>query len=685
MTIIQPPRAEKRPFEITTHGHTRQDPYFWMRDREDAALIPYLEAETAYMQAMMAHTEPLQKQLYDEILGRIQETDDSVPVKKDEYYYYSRTEEGKQYSIQCRKHLSLDAAEEILLDLNLYGEQFEYLSLGIFEISPDHKRLAFGLDTTGDETLTVSIKELATGEILSDQLVEVGESAEWLDNNTLLYATQDEAKRADRIWQHRLGTAQSDDLLRYHEPDGRFSVYLGKTRDERYIVLSVDGIETTESYLLDTSDPKNQFRIVQPREEGIRYEVDHREGILYIVTNADGAKNHQLVTTSAETPGREHWQTLIPHRPDVMLYDVDLFANQMVRYERENALLTIHLTNFTSGETHAMTFPEPLYAVAAGGNPEYNTTSLRIIYTSFITPSTVYDYNMDSREWLLKKQEPVLGGYDPTLYKMERLWASAEDGTLIPISLHYRRDAWDGTTPVPLRLYGYGSYGMTIDPNFNSARLSLLDRGIIFATAHIRGSQIMGRQWYEDGKFLNKKNTFTDFIACAKHLIAQRYTTPAQMLAQGGSAGGLLIGAVINMAPELFHAAIAEVPFVDVINTMLDPTIPLTVREYDEWGNPEEPNYYDYMLSYSPYDNVTAQAYPNVLVTAGLNDPRVQYWEPTKWVAKLRDLKTDSNLLLLKMQMGAGHFSSSGRYDHLKDTAFLYAFILDQLLPSQTH
>ncbi|HFC12124.1 MAG TPA: S9 family peptidase, partial [Anaerolineae bacterium] len=448
--------------------------------------------------------------------------------------------------------------------------------------------------------------------------------------------------------------------------------------DKRYLVTGSYGIESQEIYFLAADQPTGDLQIVEPRTKGLRYDLDHRDGIFYIVTNADGATNSKLVTTPVATPGRANWTTLVEHRDNVRLYNVELFQNHLVRYERDNGLTQLVIHDFRSGAEHTISFPEPIYSVSVGANAEFDSNILRLNYTSMITPASVYDYNMDSRERELKKQQPVLGGYDSSQYVTERVFASAEDGKKVPISLVYRKDAWDGT-PAPLHLYGYGSYGFTIDPTFSSNRVSLLDRGIIFAIAHVRGSQMLGRQWYDDGKFLNKRNTFTDFVACAQHLIANNYTSPEKMSMEGRSAGGLLMGAVLNIAPHLFKAAVAGVPFVDVVNTMLDESIPLTVGEFDEWGNPKDPEYYHYMLSYSPYDNVKAQNYPAILVTAGLNDPRVQYWEPAKWVAKLRELKTDDNQLIMKMHMGAGHFSSSGRYDYLKDIAFEYAFVLEQL------
>ncbi|MGB1251288.1 MAG: S9 family peptidase [Candidatus Promineifilaceae bacterium] len=679
---MTPPIADKRPHEITTHGHTRTDDYFWLREKTNPEVITHLEAENAYMEAQTAHTKDLQQTLYEEMVGRIKETDDSVPVKEGDYYYYSRTVEGQQYSIYCRKHGSLEADEEVLVDLNAIWDanEFKYLRMGVYETSPNHKLLAYGLDTTGAETYTVRFLNLETGEHLEDVIENAAGSAEFVNNTTLFYTTEEEdTKRSDKLFRHTLGTAQSDDVLVYHEPDQLYSVYPYMTKDKKYLFTGSFGIETYENWFVAADNSSAELTLMQPREEGIRYTVSHRNGLFYIVTNADDATNNKLMTTTPDAPSRDNWQVLIEHRSAIKLEGIDLFANFMVRYERENGLKTIQIQAFDTDETHAVTMPESVYTISGGANPDANSGTLRFSYTSMVTPSSTFDYDMVTREMELKKQQPVLGGYDSADYTTFRIFASAEDGKQIPISIVHRKDAFDGSQPTFLHLYGYGSYGITVDPTFSSARLSLLNRGMIFAVAHVRGSQIMGREWYEDGKFLNKRNTFTDFVACALHVIAEGYTTPDLMSMEGRSAGGLLMGTVLNIAPHLFKAAIAGVPFVDVISTMLDESIPLTTGEFAEWGNPMDAEYYWYMLGYSPYDNVKAQRYPNLLVTAGLNDPRVQYWEPAKWVAKLRDTKTDDNKLILKMIMGAGHFASSGRYDYLKDVAFDYAFLIDQL------
>lgn len=669
------PVAARRPHEITTHGHTRVDDYYWLREKENPEVIAYLEAENAYTAAMLKETEALQKTLYDEMVGRIQETDQSVPVRIGDFFYYTRTEAGKQYPIYCRKQGSLDAPEEILLDLNELAEGHDYLRLGIFRVSPDHRLLAYSLDTTGAEQYLISFKRLDDGALLPDQIANTSYSGEWAaDNTTFFYTTKDAAMRDYQVWRHRLGEASSADEKVYEDLDERFFVYLGKSKDRRYLFVTSESKETSEQHYLLADRPGDAFTLVSPRVEGVRYDAEHRDGVFFIVTN-DEAKNFRIMTAPAEAPARANWKEFLAHREEVKIDDIDLFARFLAVYERENGLRALRIVDLQSGEHHVVDFPEPVYTYATDENPEFDSELLRFTYTSMTTPNSVFDYNMATRERELLKEQPVLGGFDRENYATERIFAAAGDGTHIPISLVYRKDCFHGE-PVPCLLYGYGSYGFSIDPSFDSNRISLLDRGFIFAIAHIRGGQEMGRFWYDQGKFLHKRNTFTDFIAAARHLIAEGYTAPEKLAVMGGSAGGLLIGAVLNMAPELFHAAVAAVPFVDVVTTMLDETIPLTVPEFEEWGNPKERDYYDYMLSYSPYDNVKEQAYPHLLITAGLNDPRVQYWEPAKWTALLRARKTDDNLLLLKTEMGAGHAGPSGRYEYLKEKALHYAFLL---------
>ncbi len=672
------PTAHVRPHEITIHGHRRVDDYFWLREKGDPEVIEYLDAENEYAQSMTAHLEGVRKKLYDEMVGRMQETDSTAPVKLGEFYYYSRTEKGKQYSIHCRKAGSVEADEEILIDLNILAEGHDYLRLGVFRISPDQRLLAYSLDTDGAEDYTIQFKDLSTGELLPDRIKGTAYSAVWAeDNETLFYTTRDEAKRSYRLFRHKLGTDPLKDTLIHQEDDQLFRVMISKTRDRRYLILTISSLETSESHILETDSPKRSFRVVHPRRKGLRYSLYHRQGTFYVLTN-DEATNFKVMTVKTSAPEKENWLEYIPHRENVLVERLALFENHMVVHERENGLQTLRILDFSNVESSYVPFPEPVYTVSGASNPEFGSGVYRFVYSSLTTSNSVIDYNMETSEWTLVKQKPVLGGYDPANYETERIFAPAEDGTEVPVSLVYRKGfARDGSSP--LLLYGYGSYGSSMDPGFNSSRLSLLDRGFVFAIAHVRGGQEMGRQWYEDGKFLKKKNTFTDFVACARHLIDEGYTSRERLAIMGRSAGGLLIGAVLNLAPELFKVAVAGVPFVDVVTTMMDESIPLTVGEFEEWGNPRDEKYYDYMLSYSPYDNVEAREYPHLLVTAGLNDPRVAYWEPAKWTAKLRRLKTDDNVLLLKTFMGAGHFSSSGRYDYLKDLVFEFAFIMDML------
>ena len=677
---ITPPIATKKPVTTTIHNHQRTDDYAWIRDKESDEVKSYLDAENAYTQANMQHTDTLQTTLYDEMLSHIEENDASTPVKVGDYYYYHRIDEGKQYWAHYRKHLTLEATEEVLLDENELAETggYDYFELGALEISPDHQWLAYSTDTTGAETYTVQVKHLASGELLDDKLENNAGTVSWGDSNTLFYTTEEsETKRSDKLYRHYLRTPQSDDVLIFQDDDGLFNVAAGLSKDEKFLFITSGSIETTEYFFIPTDTIDQAAKPIQSRITGLRYSVEHHNGLFYILTNADESINQKLVTCSVETPSQAHWETLIPHRDDVQLEHIELFNDFMVSYEREGGLHHLKVTKLADQSTHTITLPEPIYSVGPAANPEFNTSTLRFVYTSLITPMSTFDYDMNTRERELMKQTKV-PGYDASLYTSERIFATADDGTQIPISLAYRKTAWDGT-PTYCHLYGYGSYGITVEPTFSTTRLSLLDRGMVYAIAHIRGEEIYGRSWYEDGKFLNKKNTFTDFVSCAKHLIAENYTQPEKLSTEGRSAGGLLMGAVLNMAPELFHAALAGVPFVDVVNTMLDESIPLTTGEFEEWGNPKDEEYYHYMLSYSPYDNIAKQDYPAILVTAGLNDPRVQYWEPAKWVAKLRDNKTDNNPLYLHMHMGAGHFASSGRYAYLKDLAFDYAFILDQL------
>jgi oligopeptidase B len=675
-----PPIAAIQPQELTLHGHTRTDNYFWLRERENPAVLAYLEAENAYTQAVMAHTQPRQEQLYQEMVGRIQETDSTVPVRHGQNYYYKRTEAGQQYAIHCRKVGSLDAPEEILVDENALAAGQPYFQMGIYELSPDQSILAYSTDTSGGERYTIYFLDLHTGELRPDQIPQTSYAAAWAnDNRTLFYTVQNAEWRNYQLRRHTLGDDPAFDPVIYQEDDALLSVGVDKSRDDAYLFMPVGGLETSEVWYLPADTPTAAFTLLRPRQQRVRYSLDHRHGRFYIHTNED-APNNKLLVADATNPAPEQWQTFIPHDPQRFLEAIDLFADYLVLYGRYNGLRTLQIHTFSNGQTRELTFPEPDYAYARSENPEFHTDRLRLVYQSLTTADTTYDIDLNTLEWHFQKQEPVLGGYNAADYVTERIVATAPDGAQVPISLVYKKGMLrNGRTPC--LLYGYGSYGANSEPRFDAKRLSLLNRGFIFALAHIRGSQTMGRHWYEQGKWLHKRNTFTDFIACAEHLIAENYTSSDQLAILGRSAGGLLVSAVTTMRPDICRVVIAGVPFVDVISTMLDESIPLTVGEFDEWGNPKIKEFYDYMLTYSPYDNTTAQAYPHILITAGLNDPRVQYWEPAKWTAKLRALKTDDNRLLLKVFMGAGHFSSSGRYDYLRDIALEYAFILDILQP----
>jgi oligopeptidase B len=675
---VAPPVAQKIPKVDTVNGEVRVDNYYWIRERDNPEVTAYLEAENKYTASMMKDTEELQEKLFKEMVSRIKETDLSVPEKIDDYYYYTRTEEGKQYNIYCRKKGSLRAEEEILLDVNELSKGYDYFYIGVYKVSPDHQLLAYSVDTSGAENYTLYVKNLNSGELLKDVIPNTYYSVEWAnDNMTLFYNILDEAQRPYKLFRHKLGTEPKDDVLVYHEKDDAYYLDLKKSKSKDYIFINLGSMVTTEVRYLDANNPEGDFKLIHPRQHEMEYYVEHHGDDFYILTN-DNAKNFKLMRVPVENPSKENWVEVIPHSESVKIDDMELFKDHLVVYERENGLKKIRITNLTSDQTHYVEFLEPVYTLWQANNPDFNTNLLRFNYSSLIVPRSVFDYNMDTKIRELKKQYEVLGGYNPSLYQSERIFAKAEDGTMVPISLVYKKGMIkDGKNP--LFLYGYGAYGSSSEPYFSSNRLSLLDRGFIYAIAHVRGGGEMGRYWYEDGKLLHKRNTFTDFIACAEHLIAQKYTSREKLVMAGGSAGGLLMGAVTNMRPDLFKAVIAEVPFVDVINTMLDPSIPLTVIEYEEWGNPHQKGYYDYMRTYSPYDNVAPKDYPNILITAGLNDPRVAYWEPAKWTAKLRALKTDNHLLLLKVNMGAGHGGASGRYDYLKEIAFDYAFVFKVL------
>ncbi|MFP3860620.1 MAG: S9 family peptidase, partial [Bacteroidales bacterium] len=666
---INPPDAEKKPKELTAHDDTRIDNYYWMNDRNNPEVIEYLKAENEYTESALKPTEKLQEELFEEMKGRIKEDDESVPYKKNGYYYYTRYEKGKEYPIYCRKKGTLEAEEEVMLNVNEMAEGYEFYQATGLSVSPDNKLLAYGIDTVGRRKYTIQIKNLETGEVYDDRVPVTTGRAVWAnDNETLFYTKKHpETLRSFKIFRHKLGMDTSQDKEIFHESDATFSTSVNKSKSGDYIFISSHSTMADEYRFLDASKPNDSFNVIQPRERGLEYSVAHYGDYFYIVTNWD-AKNFRLMKTLTNKGGKENWEEVIPHREDVFLNDIEVFSDYMAVEERKNGLTQIGIHEWDNEDEHYIEFDEEVYAASISSNYAYDTKLLRFSYSSMTTPRTTYDYNMKTNEREQKKQEEVLGDFDSENYEAKRLWAKADDGTEIPISMVYRKGI-EKNGKNPTLLYGYGSYGATIDPRFSTTRLSLLDRGFIFAIAHIRGSQYLGRDWYEDGKLLNKKNTFTDFNDCAEHLINENYTNPDNLYAMGGSAGGLLMGAVINMQPELYNGVVAAVPFVDVVTTMLDENIPLTTSEFDEWGNPKEEKYYEYMLSYSPYDNVKEQGYPNILVTSGLHDSQVQYWEPTKWVAKLRDKKTDDNILLLHTNMEAGHGGASGRYEALRETA----------------
>jgi oligopeptidase B len=683
--IAAPPIAKTIPKTDTTHGDVRTDNYFWLRDKTNTEVIKHLEAENAYTEGMMQDTKPLQEKLYNEMKGRIKETDVSVPYKEHGYSYYSRTEEGKQYPAYYRVKGTLKAdmkipkanTETVTLDLNKLAEGKTFLRLGAYRVSPDTKLLAYGLDYEGSRKFAVYVKNLETGALMKDEIPVTGGALAWAnDNKTLFYDVYDESLRSYKIMRHILGTPAASDVEVFHEKDEKFDCYIGKTRSDAYLIIVTTSKLTRECWFLDANTPKGTFRCIEPRRENHEYAVEHHGKNFVILTN-DNAKNFRIMETPVAKPGMANWKEVVKHRPEVKIEDIDVFKNFYALSERTAGLTVIELYDVKSKNFHTIAFPETAYDCSLYANLDYNSDTLRYTYTSPVTPNSVYDYDTKSRTSVLLKQQEV-PTYDPTKYTAERVFVKAADGTQIPLTIVYKKGVKkDGSNPT--WLYGYGSYGISIDPGFSSWRVSLLDRGFVYAVAHPRGGGEMGREWYENGKFLTKKNTFTDFIACAEYLIAEKYTTNQKLVAQGASAGGLLMGAVLNMRPDLFKAVHAGVPFVDVINTMLDASLPLTTSEYEEWGDPNDKKFYDYMKSYSPYDNVKQQAYPNVLFTCGLNDTQVPYWEPAKFLAKLRTMKTDNNMMLFKIDMGVGHGGASGRYDSLKEDAFETAFMLKVL------
>jgi len=675
-TDMTAPVAKKIEKELTIHGHTRVDPYYWLRERKDPEVIAYLEAENAYTEAMMKDTKDFEDQLYKEIVGRIKQDDQSVPYLDNGYYYYTRFEEGGEYPLVCRKKGSLEAEEDIMLNVPEMAREHAYFQLGGYSVSPDNKLLAYGVDTVSRRKHILYFKNLESGEIYQDAIPTTDGSASWAnDNKTVFYTQKDEETlRNHKVFRHTLGTPMEADVLVHHEADETFSTFVYKTKSDKYMMIGSGSTLSDEYRFLDADNPEGDFQILQARERELEYSVGHFGDKFYIRTNLD-AKNFRLMKTHVTATSKDNWEEVIPHREDVLLTDLELFNDYLVVSERKDGLLHIRIIEWENSREHYVDFGEEVYVARIAYNPQFDTKLLRYTYSSLTTPNSTFDYHMESHEKTLLKQQEVIGDFDPVNYEARRIYAEAADGAKIPMSMVCRKGMQqDGKNP--LLLYGYGSYGYTREPAFNSARLSLLDRGFIFVIAHVRGGQIYGRQWYEDGKMFQKKNTFTDFNACAEQLIADNYTSPDHLYAMGGSAGGLLMGAIINLQPELYHGVVAAVPFVDVVSTMLDDDIPLTTGEFDEWGNPDNKDSYEYMLSYSPYDNVEAKKYPNLLVTTGLHDSQVQYWEPAKWVAKLRDLKTDDNLLLLKTNMEAGHGGASGRFEYLKEVAFEYSFLL---------
>lgn len=682
------PVAEKMDSVLTIHGDSRIDPYFWMRlsdeqktsnnpDQQTQQVLDYLIAENEYKEKTLAHTKELQEKLYDEIIGRIKQDDQSVPYLKNGYWYYTRYEEDKEYLIYCRKKESLENEEEIMLNVNEMAEGYEYYVATSLRVSPDNKILAYAEDTLSRRIYTIKFKNLETGEMLNDELINAESGGAWAnDNNTFFYTTKDETTLlSEKIWRHKLGNEKDQDEMVYEEKDNSYYTGVYNSKSDDYVIIYSSSTLTSDYHILRTDNPEGDFQQFTPRETPHEYSIEHFEDKFYMVTNWE-ATNFRLMETPVNATEKSNWQEVIPHRRHTLLSDIVVFKDFLVVEERSNALTQLRIINQQTKEEHYLDFGEPAYVVYSSTNTEFDTEVLRYGYSSLTTPNSIYDYNMRTSEKELKKQQEVVGGHNPDDYLTERLFAEARDGTQVPISLVFKKGMnKDGTAP--LILYGYGSYGASMDPWFNSSTLSLLDRGYTWAIAHIRGGQEIGRQWYEEGKLLKKKNTFYDFIDCALYLFNEKYTSADHLYAYGGSAGGLLMGAVVNMAPETFNGIIAAVPFVDVVSTMLDESIPLTSNEFDEWGNPKTLEYYEYMLSYSPYDQVKAQDYPNMLVTTGLFDSQVQYWEPAKWVAKLREMKTDNNLLLLDTDMETGHGGSSGRFKRYKRTALQYAFLLN--------
>ena len=682
-SIVQPPVARRHQTVTTLHGHTLIDEYAWLREKTSPEVITFLEQENAYTRAVLKPTEELQGRLYAEMISHIKESDVSVPFRDKSYYYYTRTEQGAQYPIYCRKHGSLEGSEEIMLNMNAMAEGEGFLALGALAVSDDGNLLAYSTDTTGFRQYTLHIKDLRTGELLADQAKRTGSVVWAADNRTLFYSVEDEeTKRQYQLFRHVVGRPQAEDVLVFEEADERFNVGAGRTRDGKYIVLDSASHTTNEEQFVAADQPGSPWTTIEPRRENIEYSADHREGFWYLRVN-DTARTFRLVMAPVATPGRAHWQEVIAHRDDTMLEDVELFQSFAVAVERIHGLPHMRVMFFDERNafrsiSRQISFPEPTYSAHSGTNREFVTSKFRYGYQSLVSPTSVYEYDVEKDESMLLKELEVPGGFDRALYQSERVFATAADGARIPISLVYRKDK-KGEGANPLYIYGYGSYGYALPVGFNSNRLSLLDRGYVLAYAHIRGGGDMGKPWHDAGRLMQKMNTFTDFIAVTEYLIANGYGDPRRVAMEGGSAGGLLMGAVANMRPDLYRAVLSHVPFVDVMNTMLDASLPLTIAEYEEWGNPNEQEAFEYMLQYSPYDNLARKAYPAMLVKTSLNDSQVMYWEPAKYVARLRTLKSDGNLLLLETNMSAGHGGASGRYDYLKEIALDYAFLLQEL------
>ncbi len=676
---IQPPFAEKKPKTLTIHDDVRIDDYYWLNNKKDKEVINYLKSENKYYEAMTSKYKAFETTLFEEMKARIKEDDESVPYKYNGYWYIVKYETGKDYPIYLRKKESLANPEELLFDCNKMAEGFDYFKLAGLSVSPDNTMISFGIDIKGGRNYTLQVKNLLTGELLSDAIKNTTGTATWAnDNKTLFYTKKDkQTLRSDKVYKHKLGTSSKNDKVIFHEDDETFGVAIFKSKSKKYLIIACYSTLTNEYHILNADTPDEEFKVFQERIRGLEYSISHYDNHFYIVTNSDNAVNFKLMKTHEATTFIINWEEVLPHREDVLLEDIEIFKDFLVVSERTNGLNLIRIMRWDGKEDYYLPFDNETYTAFTSTNVDFDTVILRYGYTSMTTPSSTIDFNMVTKQKVILKEQEVLGGkFDKDNYESERLWATSLDGTKIPMSMVYRKGIKKDASN-PLLMYAYGSYGHTIDPYFSSIRLSLLDRGFIYVIAHVRGGEYLGRPWYEKGKLLQKKNTFTDFIACSKYLIENKYTSSKHLYALGGSAGGLLIGAVINEAPELYNGVIAAVPFVDVVSTMLDDTIPLTTGEYDEWGNPNDKTYYEYIKSYSPYDNVKEQAYPNMLVTTGLHDSQVQYWEPAKWVAKLRDKKTGPNKLLLKTNLKAGHGGASGRFEALREDAEEYAFLLD--------